>query len=222
MADDDLPITERTRVRRYPARGHYDRETVYAILDEGFVCHLGYAVAGRPWVIPTLYGRDGDSLVVHGAVANEALRSLTKGAEVCVTVTLVDGFVLARSGFHHSANYRSVMLFGVAERIDDPEEKRRALDCIIEHAIPGRTADLRPATASELAATQVLRIPIDEASAKVRPGGPSDDEADLSLPTWAGVLPLHLAAGIPEPDALMDDGAPVPEYLLHYHRPSTR
>lgn len=194
------PPSERTKVRRLPARGRYDAATVHAILDAGFVCHLGFALDATTWVVPTVYGRAGDDLFVHGAVGNHALRALASGVETCVTVTLVDGLVLARSAFHHSVNYRSVMVFGVAELVTEPEAKAAALEVIVDHVVPGRMAEVRRPTASEMRTTAVLRLPLTEASAKVRTGGPVDDEEDLSLPVWAGVLPLTLTPGVAEPD----------------------
>lgn len=210
-------LTDRTRVRRKADRGVHDRAVVDAILDEGLVCHVGFAVDGRPWVVPTAYARVGDAVYLHGATGNHALRALASGAEACLTVTLVDGLVLARSAFHHSINYRSVMLFGVAKRVDDPAEKRRAVDAIVEHVVPGRSADARPPTDEELRATLVVRLPITEGSAKVRTGPPIDDAEDLALPVWGGVIPLTTAAGDPVPDA--HNVVPTPPYATQYHRP---
>ncbi len=209
--------TDRTKVRRLPKRAIYDREVVEAIVDEALSCHVGFAIEGRPWVIPTIHARVDDRLYVHGAVANHMLRSLAGGVEACVTITLVDGLVLARSQFHHSMNYRSVMIFGTATPVEDADEKRAALHALVEHVVRGRTADARPPNDSELRATTVLRLPIDEASAKVRTGGPVDDEDDLALPVWAGVLPLTSACGVPraEPGVLAD----LPDYVVGYRRP---
>src|SRR5262245_34345204 len=192
--------TDRTRVRRKAERGRYDRATVDAILDEGLLCHIGFAVDGRPWVVPTAFARIEDHVYVHGATGNFALRSLAGGAEACITVTLVDGLVLSRSAFHHSMNYRSVMLFGTAEAVRDDDDKRTAVMAIVEHLVPGRSAGTRPPTAAELRATLVVRLPIDEVSAKVRTGPPIEDDADLALEHWAGVLPLTIAPGVPIPD----------------------
>jgi uncharacterized protein len=204
--------TERTRVRRKAERGRYDRATVDAILDEALLCHVGFAVEGRPWVVPTAFARIGDHVYVHGASGNFALRSLAAGAEACITVTLLDGLVLSRSAFHHSMNYRSVMLFGTAEAVRVEHDKRAAMMAILEHLVPGRSDGTRPPTAEELRATLVLRLPIDEVSAKVRSGPPIEDDADLGLEHWAGVLPLTLTPGRPIPDdgtrALRGDNSP--------------
>jgi nitroimidazol reductase NimA-like FMN-containing flavoprotein (pyridoxamine 5'-phosphate oxidase superfamily) len=209
--------TDRTTVRRLPKRANYDRELVDAIIDEALSCHVGFAIDGRPWVIPTIHARVDDRLYLHGAVANQMLKSLAGGVEACVTVTLVDGLVLARSQFHHSMNYRSVMIFGRATPVDDVDEKRAALHALVEHVVPGRSADARPPNASELRATSVLTLAIDEASAKVRTGGPVDDEEDLALPIWAGQLPVAATYGSPvaEPDVR----ASVPGYVAGYCRP---
>jgi len=192
--------TERTTVRRLPKRGVYDREQIYAILDEGFVCHVGFAVDGQPYVIPTGYGRDGDRIYLHGSSASRMLRTLDGGVHVCVTVTLVDGFVLARSVFHHSMNYRSVVALGSAQLLTDRDEKLAALRCVTNHIVPGRWEEARQPTDQELKATSVLVLPIDEVSAKVRTGGPIDDEEDYSLPVWAGVVPVRPRLGEPIPD----------------------
>jgi nitroimidazol reductase NimA-like FMN-containing flavoprotein (pyridoxamine 5'-phosphate oxidase superfamily) len=194
------PPTDRTRVRRKADRGRYDRVTVDAILDEGLLCHIGFAVDGRPWVVPTAFARTDDHVYVHGATGNFALRSLASGVEACITVTLLDGLVLSRSAFHHSMNYRSVMLFGTAEKVVGEDDKRAAVMAILEHLIPGRSSGTRPPTAEELRATLVVRLPIDEASAKIRTGPPIEDDGDLGLDHWAGVLPLYLTPGPPIPD----------------------
>jgi nitroimidazol reductase NimA-like FMN-containing flavoprotein (pyridoxamine 5'-phosphate oxidase superfamily) len=186
-------VRDRTQVRRQPDRGRYDRETIDAILDEGLVCHLGFVAGGQPYVIPTLYARVGDSLYVHGSAASRMLRHLATGARVCVTVTLLDGLVLARSVFHHSMNYRSVVVLGTATLVTG-DEKRRALHALTEHLAPGRWDEARRPTAKELKATSLLQLPIDEASAKLRTGPPKDDPDDEDLPVWAGVVPVHLAA----------------------------
>ncbi len=193
--------TARTTFRRLPARGSYDRDAAYAILDEALVCHVGFVADGHPMVIPTTYGRDRDRLLIHGSAAGRLLRTLVSGIDVCVTVTLLDGLVLARSTFHHSMNYRSVVILGRAERVDGLDDKRAALDRIVEHIVPGRTAEARPPTDKELRATLVLALPMDEASVKVRTGGPVDDDEDMVLPVWAGVIPLTLVPGDPIPDA---------------------
>jgi len=204
----------RTQVRRHPKRGAYDRAVIDAILDEGVVCHLGFVDGGQPFVIPTLYARVGDSLVVHGSAASRTLRTLDAGVPCCVTVTLVDGLVLARSAYHHSANYRSVVVLGVAREIIDPEEKLAALHAVSEHVVPGRWAEVRPPAQQELRATSVLRLPLDEASAKIRTGGPIDDEADLGLDVWAGVLPLELVARQVRPEPELR--AALPDYLIDF------
>jgi nitroimidazol reductase NimA-like FMN-containing flavoprotein (pyridoxamine 5'-phosphate oxidase superfamily) len=210
--------TERTQVKRLPKRGRYDSETVYQILDTGFVCHVGFSVDGQPFVIPTNYGRSGDTLYLHGSAASRMLKTLSAGVPACVTVTLVDGLVLARSAFHHSVNYRSVVILGTARLVDDPVEKREALRLFTEHVIKGRWADVRQPTEQELKATTVLALPLEEVSAKVRTGGPVDDEADYGLPVWAGVLPLETVAKPPEPDPLRKSDPPLPDYLRNYSR----
>ena len=189
--------TPRSRVRRLPQRGHYDRETIDRILDEGFVCHVGFEHEGKPVVIPTAYVRAGDRLYVHGSSASRMLRTLASGAPVCVSVTLIDGLVLARAAFHHSLNYRSVVVFGTAVAVNEESEKLTALRMFTEHIVPGRWAQVRPPNQRELMATLVLAVEIAEASAKVRTGGPIDDEEDLALPVWAGVIPLRLERGEP-------------------------
>jgi nitroimidazol reductase NimA-like FMN-containing flavoprotein (pyridoxamine 5'-phosphate oxidase superfamily) len=198
MSDELMP-TDRTRVRRLAERGRFDRATVDAILDEAYLAHVGFVVGGEPRVLPMTYGRDGDVLYLHGAAGNAMLRA-SSGAEVCVTVTLLDGLVLARSAFHHSMNYRSVVLLGTATNVDDDAEKRRALDTIVEHVLPGRSEVARPPSDVELRATLVLRLPIVEGSAKVRTGAPKDDPEDMDLTVWAGVVPLRLVAGAPVQD----------------------
>jgi len=196
-----MEATERSQLRRLPNRGSHEEEVIHRILDEGFLAHVGFQVGAQPFVIPTLYGRDGDTLYLHGSAASRMLRELDTGLPACVTVTLVDGLVLARSAFHHSMNYRSVVAFGTARKIQDPAEKTRALLVISEHLLKGRWKDVRGPSEQELKATAVLRFAIDEASAKVRQGPPLDDEEDYSLPVWAGVLPLKLVAQEPVPDS---------------------
>jgi len=208
--------TDRTRHRRLPERGSFDIGVINAILDEALMCHVGFVVDGRPSVIPTIHARIGDRLYLHGAAANHMLRSLAGGVDACVTVTIVDGLVLARSAFHHSMDYRSVMVFGRASRVDDPDEKQRALHALVEHVVPGRNADARPPSDAELRKTLVLRLPIAEASAKVRTGGPVDDEEDLTLGVWAGVLPCALTFGTAV--AAPDVTAATPEYVRAYSR----
>jgi nitroimidazol reductase NimA-like FMN-containing flavoprotein (pyridoxamine 5'-phosphate oxidase superfamily) len=210
--------TERTQVKRLPKRGHYDRETVYKILDTGFVCHAGFSVNGQPFVIPTNYGRTGDTLYLHGSAASRMLKTLSTGVPVCVTVTHVDGIVLARSAFHHSVNYRSVVILGTARLVEDPAEKMEALRIFTEHVMKGRWDDVRQPTEQELKATTVLALPLEEVSAKVRVGGPIDDEADYTLPVWAGVLPLETVVREPVPDAQRKGDPPVPDYLKNYSR----
>src|ERR1700690_2227657 len=206
----------RTRVVREPQRAVYDREAVYRILDEAFLCHVGFIVEGQPFVIPTSYGRDGDLLYVHGSAASRMLRNLDQGLPVCVAVTLLDGLVLARSVFNHSMNYRSVVLLGTAALVDDPAEKLAALRALSEHIIPQRWDDSRQPNEKELKATSVLRLPIDEFSAKVRVGPPIDDEEDYSFPTWAGEIPLEMKAG----SAIRDERCQqdLPSYLKNYAR----
>jgi uncharacterized protein len=210
--------TERTRVKWLPDRGKYDAETVHKILDEGFVCHVGFIVGEQPFVIPTNYGRVGDTLYVHGSSASRMLKTLAGGIPVCITVTLVDGLVLARSAFHHSANYRSVVILGKAVLVDKPEEKMAALEAFTEHVMRGRWKDVRPPTELELKATTVLSLPLVEVSAKVRIGPPKDDEEDYALPIWAGVLPLPVTPGAPIPDPRLNAGLEPPENVRKYSR----
>jgi nitroimidazol reductase NimA-like FMN-containing flavoprotein (pyridoxamine 5'-phosphate oxidase superfamily) len=217
MPETHIP-TPRTRVIRESERGVYDRETAYKILDEGFLCHVGFTVDGQPFVIPTSYGRKGDSLYIHGSAASRMLRQMKEGVPVCVTVTLLDGLVLARSIFNHSMNYRSVVVLGKATLVDDPEEKLAALIVLSEHIIPGRWADSRQPNERELKATSVLRLPIEEFSAKVRQGPAIDDEPDYAFPTWAGVVPLEMVAGKPIDDARLMEGQKIPAYAQHYAR----
>ncbi len=213
-----IPPTERTRVVREPQRGAYDRETIYKILDEGFVCHVGFAVDGQPYVIPTMFARVGDAIYFHGSAASRMLCNLSEGIPVCVTVTLTDGFVLARSVFNHSMNYRSVVALGKAILVDEPEEKLAALHAFTEKILPGRWNDARQPNDKELKSTSILRLPLTEASAKMRIGPPEDEAADYALPVWAGVIPLHLAAGAPVRDERCDPSIPTPAYAAHYKR----
>ncbi|MGD1024800.1 MAG: pyridoxamine 5'-phosphate oxidase family protein [Candidatus Sulfotelmatobacter sp.] len=210
--------TARTRLVREADRAVYDREAAYRILDEGFLCHVGFVVDDQPFVIPTSYGRHGDSLYIHGSAASRMLRQIRNGVTVCVTVTLLDGLVLARSIFNHSMNYRSVVILGRATLVDDPEEKIEALRLLSEHIIPGRWADSRQPNERELKATSVLRLPIEEFSAKIRTGPVVDDEEDYSFPVWAGVVPLEMKAGTPIDDSRLDLGREVPAYAKHYSR----
>ena len=206
------------RVRRHAERGHYDEATIYPILDAGLFCHVGFSDAQGPVVIPTAYARVDDDLYLHGAAGNATLRTLSKGAPACVTVTLVDGVVLARSAFHHSIDYRSVMIFGTAEEVTDPAEKYAALTAIVEHLVPGRSADARPPSDSELRQTLVVRLPIREASAKIRTGGPVDDPEDLALPVWAGHIPIEMTAGSPIADESNPVSGSPPKYATTYGR----
>ncbi|MGI5353997.1 pyridoxamine 5'-phosphate oxidase family protein [Streptomyces sp. CA-252508] len=208
--------TDRTVPTRSRDRAAYDRDLVHAILDEAYVCHLGFVRDGAPVVLPTLYGRAGERLYVHGSTGSRPLRMAGQadpGLPVCLTVTHVDGLVLARSAFHHSINYRSVVVHGIAHQVTDPEEKRTALDALVDHVVPGRSADSRPADAKELAATAVLRLDLDEVSAKLRTGGPHDEPEDLGLPHWAGVVPVRTAYGTPVPASDLEPSTPVPGYV---------
>ncbi len=218
LEQNDSLQTARTTVKRLAKRGVYDRETVYAILDEALICHLGFVVDGRPVVIPTIHWRDGDRLYFHGSQASRMLRNLRDGVEACVTVTLLDGLVLARSGFHHSMNYRSAVVFGTAVEVSDREEKVRAFDRLVEHVVAGRSAGVRPPNESEIRQTLVLALPIEEASAKIRTGPPLDDEEDYSLPVWAGVIPLALTPQPAIADARLVPGVEPPEYVTNYRR----
>jgi len=211
--------TERTTLKRLPKRGQYDHAIVFGILDEGFICHVGFVSEGKPIVIPTAYARIGEDLYIHGSAASRMLRSLEAGIDVCLTVTLVDGLVLARSAFHHSINYRSVVIFGTAKLVEDPAEKLKALHAFTDHIVPGRWQEVRPPTESELRATTVLRLSLVEVSAKVRTGPPIDDEEDYQLPVWAGVVPLTIQAGIPIDDERLN-GIEPPDYARNYSRGS--
>ncbi len=211
--------TPRTTVKRLPKRGTYDRDTVHAILDEALICHLGFVHDGQPYVIPTGFARDGDTLYVHGSPASRMLRTLSTGVPVCVTVTLLDGMVVARSAFHSSMNYRSVVVLGTATPVTDRPRKLHAMRALVDTLIPGRWDDLRPISEKELKATLVLEIPLREASAKVRTGGPNDDEEDYALPIWAGVVPLAQEPSPPIPDERLSDGIAAPTYVRRYRRP---
>jgi uncharacterized protein len=213
-----FPQTERTTLKRLPKRGVYDRELVYEILDEGFICHVGFARDGRPFVIPTGYARVEDQLYIHGSQLSRMLRTLARGIEVCVTVTLVDGLVLARSAFHHSMNYRSVVVFGRASVVEEREAKLAALFAFSEHVIPGRWDEVRAPHEHELKATTVLSVPLVEVSAKVRGGPPLDDEEDYAMNVWAGVIPLRAVAGEPISDPRLPEGIEPPSYALNYTR----
>jgi nitroimidazol reductase NimA-like FMN-containing flavoprotein (pyridoxamine 5'-phosphate oxidase superfamily) len=198
---DDYPPTARTKVRRLPKRGSYDKLAVHAILDEGFVCHVGFAVDGQPYVIPTVYARAEATLYIHGSAVSRTLRTLTRGVPVCITVTLLDGLVLARSAFHHSLNYRSVVMIGTARLVDDRNEKMTALARITNHVVPARWEEARMPSELELRQSSVLALPLEEVSAKIRRGPPVDDEDDYALPIWAGVVPVETRLGSP-----IDDG----------------
>lgn len=215
---DTFPPNERTRVIREPQRGKYDRETIYQILDEGFICHVGFAMDGQPYVIPTMFARVGDAIYFHGSAASRMLRGASGGISVCVTVTLADGLVLARSVFNHSMNYRSVVALGKAELVDMQSEKLEALHAFTEKIMPGRWAEARQPNEKELKATSILRLPLTEVSAKVRVGPPEDDAEDLALRVWAGVLPFELAAGEPIRDARCDAAIPLPSYVTEWKR----
>ena len=217
MSQSEMP-TARTRVIRESERGVYDRETVYRILDEGFLCHVGFSVDGQPFVIPTSYGRQDANLYIHGSAASRMLRQIKEGVQVCVTVTLLDGLVLARSIFNHSMNYRSVVILGKATLVDDPAEKLAALRVLSEHIIPHRWDDVRQPNERELKATSVLRLPIEEFSAKVRQGPAIDDAEDYSFPTWAGVIPLEVKVGAPINDPKLEPPREVPAYVHSYSR----
>ena len=210
--------TPRTRVVREAHRGVYDRETVYQILDEGFLCHVGFVADGQPFVIPTSYGRKDASLYIHGSAASRMLRQMKDGVPVCVTVTLLDGLVLARSIFNHSMNYRSVMVLGKATLVEDAEEKLEALRLLSEHILPGRWAEARQPNERELKQTSVLKLPIEEFSAKVRTGPAIDDEEDYAFPAWAGVIPLEMTADAPIDDSRLDPAQAVPAYAKNYRR----
>jgi len=217
MSNPHIP-SARTRLVREADRAVYDRDAAYQILDEGFICHVGFAVDGQPFVIPTGYGRVGDNLYIHGSAASRMLRRVDEGVAACITVTLLDGLVLARSIFNHSMNYRSVVVLGTAVAVTEPKEKLEALRLLSEHILPGRWAESRQPNEKELKATLVMRLPIEEFSAKVRQGPPIDDEADYAFPTWAGVIPLTTVAGTPIDDARLMPGLKAPEYARSYTR----
>ena len=213
--------SERVRLRRKRERGRYEREVIDAILDEALIAHLGITGEhGQPFVIPTLHARSGGVVYCHGSLGSRTIKALAAGAPACLTVSLIDGLVLARSAMHHSANYRSVVLLGRARVLSEPEQKRAALEAVVEHIVPGRWREVREPTDNELAATAVVSFPIEEASAKIRSGGPIDDEPDLELPVWAGVLPLTSCPGAPQPDPQLDPAIALPSYLSPYRRPS--
>ena len=213
-----MNLTPRTTLKRLPKRGSHDRKVIDQILDEGFICHVGFVSDGQPIVIPTGYARVEDELIIHGSQASRMLCNVGKGIQVCVTVTLIDGLVLARSAFHHSMNYRSVVIFGNASVVEDRNEKIEALRALSEHMIPGRWKDVREPNEAEMQQTTVLSLPITEASAKIRTGPPLDDEEDYDLPIWAGVIPLRMIADEPVPDPRLPDDINAPEYAVHYDR----
>ena len=217
MSENFTP-TERTRVVREPNRGVFDREAIYKILDEGFVCHLGFAIDGQPFVIPTMFARIGEHIYFHGSAASRTLRGLSDGLAVCITVTLIDGLVLARSVFNHSMNYRSVVALGKAQLIEDPAEKLAALKAFTEKILPGRWQDARQPNEKELKATSILKLHLAEVSAKVRTGDVEDDAEDYSLPVWAGIVPLRLVADAPIRDAKCPPETPLPGYLKIYEK----
>ena len=210
--------TKRTKLKRIPKRGNFERAAIYKILDEAFICHVGFAVNNQPFVIPTSFARIGDRLVIHGSAASRMMRELKAEIDVCVTVTLVDALVLARSAFHHSMNYRSVVVFGKAKIIEGEREKYAALKAFTEHIVPHRWAEIRPPSKNELKGTTVLSLELSEASAKIRAGGPVDDEEDYELDVWAGVLPLELKIGAPVADERLRTGVEVPSNILNYTR----
>lgn len=214
--------TSRTTLKRLPQRGAYDQDVVYRILDEGLVCHVGFVADGQPFVIPTSYGRIGNTLYIHGSAASRMLRSLAGGIPVCVTVTLLDGLVLARSAFHHSINYRSLVILGTATLIEDLQEKKAALQAFTEHVIPHRWSEIRGPSDQELKATAVLALPLIEVSAKIRTGPPQDDEDDYEIPVWAGELPLQIAVLAPVDDPDLSPGIFPPPYVLNYSRKTRR
>lgn len=211
-----MNLTKRSELRRIPDRGSHDWETINQILEAGFLASVGFCVDGQPFVIPTLYGRDGEKLYLHGSAVSRTLRELETGIPTCVTVTLVDGLVLSRSAFDHSMNYRSVVAFGTARKIVDPEQKVKSLRVISEHLIAGRWAEVRGPSDKELKATTVLEFSIEEASSKVRSGPPLDDESDYGLPVWAGVLPLEIRSRLPIPDSKSIKDVTLPDYVRRF------
>lgn len=214
----DYPPSARTTLKRLPERGHFDRQLIHSILDEALICHVGFVFEGKPVVIPTIHVRVEERLYVHGSQASRMLRALKGGADVCITATLLDGLVLARSAFHSSMNYRSVVVFGTPREVTDPAERLMALEAIVEHVARGRSADARKPNEAELRKTMVIAVPLREVSAKVRAAGVGDEEEDYALPVWAGVLPLRLTPGEPIPDERLVEGVEVPAYVKNYRR----
>ena len=213
---NDFPKTDLNKVKRLPKRGHYDKETIYSVVDDALICHVGMIIDGRPVVIPTIHARQGDNILLHGASTSRMLNHVATGADMCVTITHLDGLVLARSVFHHSMNYRSAVLFGKGRLIEDPDEKMEALQIFTEKLIPGRWDDARQPTPNESKATHIVTIPIDSASAKIRVGPPGDDDEDYALDIWAGVLPMRTVFGELEVDPVLKDGVDIPDYLNDY------
>jgi uncharacterized protein len=213
---DTFPKTTRNKVKRLPERGHYDAATIYPIVDAALICHVGFAIDGQPFVIPTLHARQGDTILLHGAKGSRMLRHIQSGGEVCITVTLIDGIVLARSVFHHSINYRSAVLFGTGAVIDDEQARVQALAIFTERLIPGRWQDARQPNAIELKQTTIVAVPIASASAKLRSGPPGDEAEDYDLPVWAGVLPLRQIAGTPLADPQLKSGVEIPDYIRDF------
>jgi nitroimidazol reductase NimA-like FMN-containing flavoprotein (pyridoxamine 5'-phosphate oxidase superfamily) len=218
----DYPESERSQLKRIPERGSRERAAVHAILDEGLICHVGLSTERGPVVIPTIYARVGERLYLHGSPASRMLKDLSRGVPVCVTVTHVDALVLARSAFHHSMNYRSAVVFGTAREVTDDEEKKLALAAVVEHVVPGRSDATRPPNDFEFKFTKVLALDIEEATAKVRCGPPNDDEEDLALPHWAGLVPVRAAFGVPEPAPNLASDIETPEHASAYRRPGRR
>lgn len=212
----EFPVDARNKIKRLPARGHYDAETIYPIIDEALICHVGFEVDGQPFVIPTLHARDGDRILLHGSQASRMLRHLEAGGKTCITITLVDGIVLARSVFHHSINYRSVMIFGQGQPIVGEQAQYQALEVFMERLLPERWADTRVPNEIEMKQTTIVAVEIESASAKIRVGPPKDDEEDLNLPVWAGVLPIRQVYGEPIADPLLREGIEVPDYVRRY------
>ncbi len=218
MSSTEVPITARSRLHRLPERGSQDRAAINAVLDEALICHIGFVTDSGPVVIPTIHARDGETLYLHGSPASRMLRTVKREIDVCVTVTLLDGLVLARSAFHHSMNYRSVIVFGVATEVNEPDTKLTAMRVLVEHVMPGRWDDARQPNPKEISGTTVLAVPLTEASLKTRIGHPVDDDEDMAMDIWAGILPTALQFGDLEPDPLLGPGIEPPPYLTGYRR----